>query len=212
VQGRMELGPAREVEFPRWHGHYREAAEDERMDRLWLVFAWAGFALAVAVIAGQKGRSPLPWFLYGFAIWPVALIHALALRREEEAPKPPPFMHTAPIEPPLPRPTVPAPTRPSWPGDARIRYRRAGDGVVTERRVTLRGADIRLDEAHQPTIPLFVAYCHLRQAPRHFRFTNLLELTDLTTGEVLTPPLAQQWVLRAIMQAPGMRVLAREGG
>jgi hypothetical protein len=46
---------------------------------------WGGFALIPAAIARGKGRNGLEWWVYGFFIWPVALIHALLLSATEEA-------------------------------------------------------------------------------------------------------------------------------
>lgn len=42
-----------------------------------LIILWVIMALIVAIIAGSKGRSGFAWFLYGFLIWPIALVHAL---------------------------------------------------------------------------------------------------------------------------------------
>ena len=45
----------------------------------------AGLACIPASIARSKGRSFGPWWVYGFFLWIVALIHALALSAEGEA-------------------------------------------------------------------------------------------------------------------------------
>jgi membrane protein YdbS with pleckstrin-like domain len=39
------------------------------------------FLLAIipAVIAAKKGRNPVIWYLYGLALWIVALVHAIML-------------------------------------------------------------------------------------------------------------------------------------
>lgn len=37
--------------------------------------------LLPAVVAASKGRSFLGWWLYGFLIWPVALVHAIVASR-----------------------------------------------------------------------------------------------------------------------------------
>jgi len=42
----------------------------------WLVL-WLIMGGVVAIIAGSKGFSWFPWFLYGAAIWPIALVHVL---------------------------------------------------------------------------------------------------------------------------------------
>lgn len=38
---------------------------------------WLIMAAIVALIALNKGRSGIGWFLYGFLIWPIALVHIL---------------------------------------------------------------------------------------------------------------------------------------
>jgi len=40
---------------------------------------WPLMALFVAWIATNKGRSFLGWFIYGIALWPIALIHVLLI-------------------------------------------------------------------------------------------------------------------------------------
>jgi hypothetical protein len=47
------------------------------------VVIWVVMAFVIAAIATERGRSPVSWFLYGFLLWPVALIHLLALPRVE---------------------------------------------------------------------------------------------------------------------------------
>lgn len=42
---------------------------------------WVIMAVVVAMIAGSKGRSGFGWFIYGFLIWPVALVHILLSSR-----------------------------------------------------------------------------------------------------------------------------------
>lgn len=41
-----------------------------------LIF-WIVMAVVVAMIANSKGRNPGGWFVYGFLLWPVALVHIL---------------------------------------------------------------------------------------------------------------------------------------
>lgn len=45
---------------------------------------FAILATIVAAIAHRKGRPPVPWFVYGFLMWPIALIHALASRPDRD--------------------------------------------------------------------------------------------------------------------------------
>ena len=52
------------------------------MELLWI---WLLLGIVVALIARSKGRSGLGWFLYGFLIWPVALVHILLVARTAEA-------------------------------------------------------------------------------------------------------------------------------
>ena len=41
---------------------------------------WLFAATIVSMIARSKGRNAFGWFLYGFLIWPIALVHAVLLR------------------------------------------------------------------------------------------------------------------------------------
>lgn len=47
------------------------------------LFIAAGLAFIPAGIASRKGRSFGLWFLYGFLLWIVAFIHALAISKKE---------------------------------------------------------------------------------------------------------------------------------
>jgi len=38
---------------------------------------WLVMAVVVAIVAGSKGRNPFAWGLYGFLVWPIALVHIL---------------------------------------------------------------------------------------------------------------------------------------
>lgn len=42
----------------------------------YLVF-WLLMAAVVAIVANSKGRNAFLWFLYGFLIWPIALVHII---------------------------------------------------------------------------------------------------------------------------------------
>lgn len=44
-----------------------------------LVF-WVIVGAIVGLIANSKGRSGCGWFIYGFLLWPIALIHILVAR------------------------------------------------------------------------------------------------------------------------------------
>ncbi len=52
-----------------------------------LVFLWLVAATCVAVIAHLKGRTIWKWFLYGFLIWPVAVIHILVTGSNKTCPQ-----------------------------------------------------------------------------------------------------------------------------
>ena len=38
---------------------------------------WVVMAVVVAVIANSKGKDGFGWLIYGFIIWPIALVHIL---------------------------------------------------------------------------------------------------------------------------------------
>lgn len=42
-----------------------------------LLFLWIIGGVIVALIARGKGKSGLGWFVYGFLLWPVAMVHVL---------------------------------------------------------------------------------------------------------------------------------------
>jgi len=44
----------------------------------------AAFAAGPAVIAKAKGRHFWDWYVYGFFLWPIALVHALVMRPTAE--------------------------------------------------------------------------------------------------------------------------------
>ena len=45
-----------------------------------LIVIWAIMAAIVAIIAGSKGFNWFGWLLYGFLLWPIALVHVLVAR------------------------------------------------------------------------------------------------------------------------------------
>lgn len=47
---------------------------------------WVVMAVVVAVIASNKGRSGFGWFVFGFLLWPVALVLILLARSEAPGP------------------------------------------------------------------------------------------------------------------------------
>lgn len=42
-----------------------------------MVILWIVMGVAISSIASAKGRSGCGWFLYGFLLWPIALVHVL---------------------------------------------------------------------------------------------------------------------------------------
>lgn len=42
-----------------------------------LFVLWLVGGLVVALIASSKGRNGCGWFIYGFLLWPIALVHIL---------------------------------------------------------------------------------------------------------------------------------------
>jgi 4-hydroxybenzoate polyprenyltransferase len=57
---------------------------------LLIAIGLALLALLPSMIAQEKGRPMGPWFLYGFILFPIALVHALFLKthdRQEKCPK-----------------------------------------------------------------------------------------------------------------------------
>lgn len=49
----------------------------------WFIF-WIVMAIVVAMIANSKGRNAGGWFVYGFLLWPVALVHVLVTGPNQE--------------------------------------------------------------------------------------------------------------------------------
>jgi hypothetical protein len=54
------------------------------MEVIFKVIVVSGLALAPAVIATKKGRDFCPWAIYGFLVWPIAIIHACVLSRKDK--------------------------------------------------------------------------------------------------------------------------------
>ena len=50
-----------------------------------LILIWLCFGFTTAVVASNKGRSTGAWFVYGVALGPFALVHALVTHRNTEA-------------------------------------------------------------------------------------------------------------------------------
>lgn len=49
---------------------------------MWFII-WIIMAFIVASVASSKGKSGFGWFVYGFLLWPVALIHVLVTRPDK---------------------------------------------------------------------------------------------------------------------------------
>lgn len=41
------------------------------------IVIWIIAGIVVALIANSKGRNGCGWFIYGFLLWPIALVHIL---------------------------------------------------------------------------------------------------------------------------------------
>lgn len=46
-----------------------------------LLVLWVVMGVVVGIVAASKGRNFLLWAIYGFLIWPVALVHAIVLAK-----------------------------------------------------------------------------------------------------------------------------------
>ena len=46
-------------------------------------FLWVIAGVVVALIASSKGRNGCGWCIYGFLLWPIALVHVLVARPNE---------------------------------------------------------------------------------------------------------------------------------
>ena len=44
-----------------------------------LFLFWIVMAVICAMVATNKGHSGIAWFIYGFIIWPIALVHAILI-------------------------------------------------------------------------------------------------------------------------------------
>jgi hypothetical protein len=55
------------------------AAREHDME---VLVIWIIMAVVVGIVASSKNRSFFLWFLYGFAIWPIALTHILVSKPE----------------------------------------------------------------------------------------------------------------------------------
>jgi hypothetical protein len=49
------------------------------------VVLWVIMAIIVAMIANSKGRNVVSWFLFGFLIWPIALVAVLLAKPEVQS-------------------------------------------------------------------------------------------------------------------------------
>ena len=61
------------------------AAKDTRFAVSYFLAMFFFSGSSVALIARQKGRKGMPWFIYGVMIFPVALIHSLVMNSSDEA-------------------------------------------------------------------------------------------------------------------------------
>jgi hypothetical protein len=49
------------------------------MEVIFKIVVVAGLVLAPAIVATNKGRGFWPWAIYGFFVWPIAIVHAFLL-------------------------------------------------------------------------------------------------------------------------------------
>lgn len=49
-----------------------------------IIIIWVIAGIIVALIANSKGRNGCAWFIYGFLLWPIALVHILVARPNEQ--------------------------------------------------------------------------------------------------------------------------------
>jgi hypothetical protein len=48
------------------------------------VIIWVVLGAVVAFVANSKGKSGCAWFIYGFLLWPIAMVHILVARPNEQ--------------------------------------------------------------------------------------------------------------------------------
>lgn len=46
---------------------------------VWIIL-WIAIAMVIGAIANGKGHSGFGWFIYALLLWPIALIHVLAVK------------------------------------------------------------------------------------------------------------------------------------
>lgn len=61
------------------------AAGNGRGSAVEFIVFWLIMAGVCALVAASKGRSGLAFFVYGFFLWPIALVHALVMARTSES-------------------------------------------------------------------------------------------------------------------------------
>lgn len=49
-----------------------------------LLIFWIIAGIVVALVASSKGRSGCGWFIYGFLLWPIAIVHVLVARPNQK--------------------------------------------------------------------------------------------------------------------------------
>lgn len=49
-----------------------------------LLIFWIIAGVVVAIVASSKGRSGCGWFIYGFLLWPIALVHVLVAKSNQD--------------------------------------------------------------------------------------------------------------------------------
>ncbi|WPP22414.1 WYL domain-containing protein [Komagataeibacter rhaeticus] len=135
------------------------------------------------IIAAVKGRSFFLWLIYGWLLFPVAMIHVLFARTGAQK-----IVHdwnTIEVEPPNPR------RRRAKQEITTVEIHRTriiidykdGAGEATQRTIVPQKLDFYVNKDNVVIITDIHAYCELRRAPRQFKYSRIQGAADAETGE-----------------------------
>ncbi|MBL7237680.1 MAG: hypothetical protein JJK57_14105 [Komagataeibacter hansenii] len=135
------------------------------------------------IIAAMKGRSFFPWLIYGWVLFPVAMIHVLFARTG--AKKALHDWNTAEVEPPNSR------RRRAKQEITTVEIQKVrviidyqdGAGDTTQRTIKPQKLDFYVNKDNVVIITDIHAYCELRKAPRQFKYSRIQGAADAETGE-----------------------------
>ncbi|GBQ39036.1 WYL domain-containing protein [Komagataeibacter europaeus] len=135
------------------------------------------------IIAAMKGRSFFPWLIYGWVLFPIAMIHVLFARTG--AKKALHDWNTAEVEPPNPR------RRRAKQEISTVEIQKTriiidyqdGAGDATQRTIVPQKLDFYVNKDDVVIITDIHAYCELRKAPRQFKYSRIKGAADAETGE-----------------------------